>query len=77
MSETEAPQEQPTEILTAVPEPTNEEEHIRYEDDPSNFPAVEGFEPAPTSSEEVPLEASRKDETSILFGDPPKYPEAE
>ena len=77
MSETEAPQEQPTEILTAVPEPTNEEEHLRYEDDPSNFPPVEGFEPAPTSAEEVDPEVARKDETTILAGDPPQYPEAE
>lgn len=44
-------------------------ERVRYEDDPKNFPQEEGFEPAPLSAEEVPLEESRKDDTSILATD--------
>lgn len=45
-------------------------ERVRYEDDPANFPREDDdFEPAPLSAEEVPLEDSRKDETSILATD--------
>lgn len=48
----------------------NEEgERVRYEDDPKNFPQEEGFEPAPLSAEEVPLEESRKDSTTVLATD--------
>lgn len=43
-------------------------EHIRYEDEPGRFDA-EDFEPAELSAPEVPLEESRKDETTVLATD--------
>ena len=47
----------------------DEGEHVRYEDDPANFPQPEGWEPAPVSAEEVPLEDQRKDDTTVLATD--------
>jgi hypothetical protein len=68
MSETEVQPEAPP-----APEPTPQavpdSERVRYEDNPANFPQEEGFEPAPLSAEEVPLESQRKDETSVLATD--------
>jgi hypothetical protein len=46
-----------------------EGEKVRYEDDPKNFPQGEEFEPAELSAPEVPLEESRKDETTVLATD--------
>ena len=73
MSETEAPPEPQPEPPPPAPEPVPDEDRVRYEDDPSNFPVPEGFEPAELSAPEVPLEESRKDETTILATDPPKF----
>jgi len=49
--------------------PVADEDRVRYEDDPNRFPAEEGFEPAELSAPEVPLEESRKDETTLLATD--------
>ena len=58
------------EQLEAAQAQVNEEgEKVRYEDDPKNFPQDEEFEPAPLSAPEVPLEDSRKDETSAMAHD--------
>lgn len=64
----EQPQEQP------APEPVPDEDRVRYEDNPANFPQDTDFVPAETSSEEVPLESQRKDETTVLATDVPEYP---
>jgi hypothetical protein len=76
MSETEV-QPEPQPEAPPAPEPVADEDRVRYEDDPSNFPAVEGFEPAPLSAPEVDPEEARKDETTVLATDPPKYPDSE
>jgi hypothetical protein len=46
-----------------------DEDRVRYEDDPANFPQDPDFVPAELSAEEVPAEESRKDETSVLATD--------
>jgi hypothetical protein len=75
MSEPEV--EAPPEAPPAPPAPVADEDRVRYEDDPSNFPAVEGFVPAELSAPEVDPELARKDETTVLATDPPKFPDAE
>lgn len=74
MSEPE-PQPEPQPEPPPAPAPVADEDRVRYEDDPSNFPAVEGFVPAELSAPEVDPEVARKDETTVLATDPPRYPE--
>lgn len=61
-----------SEVLSTPPAPDSipDEDRVRYEDDSSNFPSEEEEEePVELSAEEVPLEESRKDETSVLATD--------
>lgn len=70
MSETEVQPEAPPEVqLEPTPVAIPDSERVRYEDDPANFPQEAGFDPAPVSAVEVPLEDQRKDETTVLATD--------
>lgn len=68
--ETETLTSEEVDTTSAYEAATGSEEYERYEDDPKNVQTTpEGFEPAEVGSVEVPLEESRKDETTLLATD--------